>query len=245
MTGPQQYPGQPEGQDPRYGQSPQYGQTPQYGQGPDLGKGGQQASYPPPGAYPPPQGSYPPPAQGNYPPSQSGFPPPPPPGQYGAPTEQGIYQTGGQPAGAGLRLVARILDGLIVGIPVAIVEGIAAAAGGWAVGYIVALILSLAGFAYFVLLESRNGATLGKRILSLRTVGPDGGLPSQQVAMRRNAFMLLGFVSALLNFTFILSGLVGLVTLAVFIALGVTIANDPNKQGFHDKFAGGTRVVRA
>ncbi|GAA2058154.1 RDD family protein [Williamsia deligens] len=244
MTGPQQYPGQnPEGQDPGYGQSPQYGQTPQYGQapqygqGPDLGKGGQQASYPPPGAYPPPQGSYPPPAQGNY--------PPPPPGQYGAPNEQGIYSTSGQPAGAGLRLVARILDGLIVGIPVAIIEGIAAAVGGWVVGYIVALILSLAGFAYFVLLESRNGATLGKRIMSLRTVGPDGGLPTQDVAIRRNAFMLLGFVSALLNFTFILSGLVGLVTLAVFIALGVTIANDQNKQGFHDKFAGGTRVIRA
>ncbi|MBJ7291865.1 MAG: RDD family protein, partial [Williamsia sp.] len=31
---------------------------------------------------------------------------------------------------------------------------------------------------------------------------------------------------------------------ALVIAIGVTINNDPNKQGLHDKFAGGTRVVR-
>jgi uncharacterized RDD family membrane protein YckC len=174
----------------------------------------------------------------------SGFPPPPPP-QYGGSPEQGIHSTAGEPAGAGMRVLARIVDGLIVGIPVGIVEFVARIAGGAAVGYIVGLVLSLAGFVYFVMLESRGGATLGKRMLSLRTVGPDGGLPSQQVAMRRNAFMLLGVVSALLNFAGLLSGLVTLIWLGVMIALGVTIANDPNKQGFHDKFAGGTRVVRA
>ncbi|KQR99777.1 hypothetical protein ASG12_03090 [Williamsia sp. Leaf354] len=238
MTGPQ-YPGQnPEGQDPQYGSpqpgqpqygQPQYGQPqygqPQYGQpqypAPDLSKGGAEGSYPPPGQYPPP----------------------PPVGQqqYG---EQGIYSTSGQPAGAGVRLGARIIDGLIVGIPVAIVEGIIGVAANYAVYYVVSVILSFAAILYFTYFESRKGATLGKQLLKLRTVGPDGNIPAQDIAFKRNIWLLLSVLSSLLAFIFFLPFLVGLATLGVLIAIGVTISNDPNKQGLHDKFAGGTRVVR-
>lgn len=233
MTGPQ-YPGQnPEGQDPQYGSpqpgQPQYGQPqygqPQYGQpqypAPDLSKGGAEGSYPPPGQYPPP----------------------PPVGQqqYG---EQGIYSTSGQPAGAGVRLGARIIDGLIVGIPVAIVEGIIGVAANYAVYYVVSVILSFAAILYFTYFESRKGATLGKQLLKMRTVGPDGNIPAQDIAFKRNIWLLLSVLSSLLAFIFFLPFLVGLATLGVLIAIGVTISNDPNKQGLHDKFAGGTRVVR-
>lgn len=227
MSGPQ-YPGPgPEGQQPPYGQQP-----PQYNN-PDLSKAPDQ------GSYPPPAGQYPPPGQYQQP---GAYPPPPPVGQ--SPYDQGIYSTTGQPAGAGIRLGARIIDGLIVGIPVAIIETVVGIAAGNVAYYIVGLILSFAGIAYFTYLESTKGATLGKQLLKLKTVGPDGGLPAQDVAFKRNVWLLLSVLSSLVGFIIFLPFLVGLVTLGVLIAIGVTINNDPNKQGLHDKFAGGTRVVR-
>lgn len=232
MSGPQ-YPGTgPEGQQPQYGQSDPNQQPPQYGT-PDQG------SYPPPGQYPPPAGQYPPPGQYGQP---GAYPPPPPVGQSAY--DQGIYSTAGQPAGAGIRLGARIIDGLIVGIPVAIVEGIIGVAAGNIAYYVASVILSFAAIAYFTYFESRKGATLGKQLLKLRTVGPDGNLPAQDIAFKRNIWLLLSVLSSLLGFIFFLPFLVGLATLALLIAIGVTINNDPNKQGLHDKFAGGTRVVK-
>ncbi len=223
MSGPQ-YPGTgPEGQEPQYGQSDP-NQPPQYGA---------------PGSYPPPSGQYPSPGQYGQP---GAYPPPPPAEQ--TPYDQGIYSTAGQPAGAGIRLGARIIDGIIVAIPVSIIEGIVGVAAGGIAYYIVTVILSFAAIVYFTYFESRKGATLGKQLLKLRTVGPDGNIPAQDVAFKRNIWMLLSVVTALVNFIFFLPAIVGLATLALVIAIGVTINNDPNKQGLHDKFAGGTRVVR-
>ncbi len=230
MSGPQ-YPGNgPEGQQPHYGQSP-----PQYGD-PDLNK-------PQPGAYPPPPpaGQYPPPPAGHYPPSGQ-YPPPPPAGQ--SPYQQGIYSTTGQPAGLGVRFGARFIDGLIVGIPVAIVNVIVSIAAGWAISYVFGLVLSFVAIGYFTYLESTRGSTIGKQLLKLKTIGPDGGVPTQEVAFKRNIWLLLNSLSSLLSIIFFLPFLVALASLAVVIAIAVSINNDPNKQGVHDKFAGGTRVVR-
>ena len=38
--------------------------------------------------------------------------------------------------------------------------------------------------------------------------------------------------------------LLGVVGIAVYIAIGITISNSPERQGFHDRLAGGTFVVR-
>ena len=38
--------------------------------------------------------------------------------------------------------------------------------------------------------------------------------------------------------------LLGVVGIAVCIAIGITISNSPERQGFHDRLAGGTYVVR-
>jgi hypothetical protein len=35
-----------------------------------------------------------------------------------------------------------------------------------------------------------------------------------------------------------------IVTLAVYVAIGITISKSPTRQGFHDRLAGGTYVVR-
>lgn len=220
MSGPQ-YPGP----DPDYpGGNP--------GQGPDLGKGG--PAGPPPGNYPPPQG--------NYPPPQGSFPPPPPPvdaGQYGQP---GAISGVGTPAGAGVRLVARIIDGLIVGIPVSIVNSILWATAPWPLALVVSLILAFASFVYFVYFETqRSGVTLGKKLLNLKVLGAQGGTPTTEESAKRNAWMLLGVLVAIPVFIFPL--VLGIVYLVLVIAIGVTISNNPAKQGWHDKIAG-TSVIK-
>ena len=43
----------------------------------------------------------------------------------------------------------------------------------------------------------------------------------------------------------LLALLVALASLAAYIGIAVTIEKDGTKQGFHDKFAGGTRVVKS
>ena len=236
MSGPQ-YPGP----DPNYpGNNPP--------PNPDLGKGG--PAGPPPGSYqqpgtPPSAGSYPPP-QGSYPPpSQGSYPPPP---QFGDQSSYGQPQAGagfGQTAGAGIRLGARIIDAIIVGVVLAIVSTIVVLVVDiFIVSLIVSLILSLAGLAYFVFFETRSGATLGKQLLKLKVQGASGGLPTQEESLKRNSWMLIGFLSSLLSFVPILPFLLSLASLGILIAIGVTINSDPNNQGIHDKFAGGTKVVK-
>lgn len=231
MSGPQ-YPG-PDPSNP--------GGTPP--QGPDLGKGG--PAGPPPGAYPPPpQGSYPPP-QGSYPPppQQGGFPPPAPPvnaGQYGQPDAvNGI----GAPASLGVRFGARVIDSLVVGIPVYIINLVLFWTAPWILALLVSIVLAFAGFLYFVYFETQKaGTTVGKKLLKLKVVGAQGGVPTTDESAKRNSWMLLGVLSSLpiifLGFIF------GLIWLGLVIAIAVTINGDPRNQGWHDKFAGGTTVVR-
>ena len=77
--------------------------------------------------------------------------------------------------------------------------------------------------------------------LSLRTEGPDGNPPSLEVAIRRNFWVALGIL-AVVPFV---GGLIGaLAELVIVILIAVTVSNSPTKQGWHDNFAGGTRVVK-
>jgi uncharacterized RDD family membrane protein YckC len=143
------------------------------------------------------------------------------------------------PVGPWWRLLARIIDGLILFVInvviVAIIGGGTGAFGETGVrAFAAGIVTTAVGYAYYVFLESSRGQTLGKMALSFQVVGPDGGLPSTEQAAKRNAWLLLS----------ILPVLGGLAQLVIAIVIGVTINSDPFKRGWHDNLAGGTAVVR-
>ncbi|MFC6011868.1 RDD family protein [Nocardia lasii] len=218
---PNQYPqgGQPGGygQDP-YGQQPQpgYGQQQPYGQ-PGLG-GAPQPGYGQADPYGQQQ-----PAYGQDP--------------YGGAYPQGQQQGfgGPQPADLWIRFGARVIDGLIVGIPVGIVTSFLLPSNLLVSFILTPLITTLAIVGYNVGLEVSQGATLGKKILGLRVVAP-GGAPAltPEQSLKRNLWLAPQIIYCL--------GSLATVGLGIYIA--VTINNDPNKQGWHDKFAGGTQVIK-
>lgn len=231
--GQQPYPqGQPYGQQqpPAYGQQPDpYGQQPQqpqqpYGQQPYGGQpdpyGQQQPQYgqqQPYGQQPDPYGQQQP--QQPFPGGAPG---------YGAPQFGG----GSQPGDLWTRFAARVIDF----IPAVIVYWLVSAIIGGIVGGIVGMIVSYAALtAYYVVMETSQGATFGKKLLGLRVIAP-GGAPQldQKQSLMRNIFVPLNIVYCLGN----------LASFGLMIYIAVTIEQDPNKQGWHDKFAGGTQVVK-
>ncbi|HVM20335.1 MAG TPA: RDD family protein [Egibacteraceae bacterium] len=163
--------------------------------------------------------------------------------------EPGAFQTGpgegyqqppvgagaGAAAGLGKRIVARILDALIVGIPLAIVLGILGVRPG---SLVYGVITGVAGFAYFVFLETSNGATLAKQLLSMRVVDASGGTISTDASARRNWWMLLSVVQGIP----VIGWLASIASLVIVIIIIVTISSDPNNRGWHDKL-GDTQVV--
>ena len=188
-------------------------------------------------------------------------PPPPPPGYtqpgpgYGDPGQAAAAAAGiGQPADLVTRFLARLIDGILLGITQAVVVGaiIVAALMGESGGYgfgpgstiAAGLVGSILGTAinigYFAYLESTRGQTVGKMLLKLETRGPGGGHPTLEQAVKRNAFYAIGLASWIP----ILGIFAGLAELAAVIYIAVTINNSPTKQGWHDQFAGGTSVIK-
>ena len=134
----------------------------------------------------------------------------------------------------GRRFAGRVLDGLILAIPVLVVTAVIG--DGFKIGtenstgreFLATLVGLLITFGYFVLSESSRGATLGKSALGLTVVGP-GGRPTIPEAMKRNGFVLLSAIPGTIG---------GLVSFAVAIAIGVSIGRSPEGSGFHDRWAG-------
>jgi uncharacterized RDD family membrane protein YckC len=156
----------------------------------------------------------------------------PQPGPYGEP---GGYQppSGGQaPGGLGLRFVARLIDGVIVGIVAFVLAfAIDAVTNVWITG----LFSGLLTFIYFVAFETTQGWTPGKKLLGLSVHGPGGApKPDIQQSAIRNSWTLLNIVPFV----------GGLLTLVAVIVIAVTINGSPTKQGKHDELAGGTQVVK-
>ncbi|MFD9551456.1 RDD family protein [Nocardia salmonicida] len=232
---PNQYPqgGQPGGygQDPYGQQQPQpgYGQQQPYGQ-PGHG-GAPQPGYGQPDPYGQQQPAY---GQDPYG-QQQAYPQQ---GQYGQPQGQYGQQQGFggvQPADLGIRFGARVIDGFIVGIPVGIITTLLFPSSAVFLYLISPIVTTLAMVGYFVGLEVTQGATLGKKILGLRVLAP-GGAPqiTPEASLKRNLFLVPQVIYCI--------GSLASVGLGIYIA--TTINNDPNKQGWHDKFAGGTQVVK-
>lgn len=179
------------------------------------------------------------------------------------PRPAGMSQTGpgsGRPGELVTRFLARMVDGIIVAVPIAIVVvflqilGRAMGSiGEWLFGILAAAVYVVAVMGYFSWMEANKGQTLGKLVLKLRTEGPNGGNPTMQEAFKRNAFNLITlagyFVGAVVSIGIlwilgsIIQFLAGLAGLAVVIMIAISINSSPTKQGLHDKFAGGTRVV--
>jgi uncharacterized RDD family membrane protein YckC len=168
-----------------------------------------------------------------------------------APVPTGV----GQPADLMNRFLARLIDYvllfvvnlvLVVVIVVGALMGASAGAfgtggGSLAAGVVAAVLQAAIYLGYFAFLESRNGQTIGKMALKLQTQGPGGGAPTMEQALKRNAWVALG----ILGIVPIVGGFIGAVgQLVAVIMIAVTINNNPSRQGWHDKFAGGTRVIK-
>ncbi|MEV4127239.1 RDD family protein [Nocardia sp. NPDC049707] len=152
-------------------------------------------------------------------------------GGYGQNPERAV---GVATAGIGGRAVARFIDWIIAGIVGGIVFWVldrVADLPGWVE------ILPGAGFGflYFVFFEVISGATPGKRVLGLQVNGADGAeKPSVQESAKRNAYMLFNLIPWIGGVLWFFSA----------IAIAVTVSASSTKQGWHDNFAGGTRVVK-
>jgi len=162
----------------------------------------------------------------------------------------------GQPADLMSRFLARLIDYLllivvnIVIVSVVVVGAIMGASADGMMGTgssflanVVSSILT-AGIAlgYFAFMESSQGKTIGKMVMKLETRGPDGGQPTLEQAVKRNAFTAIGVIGIIPILGWVLSPVLSLVAV---VMIAVTINNNAaTRQGWHDLFAGGTSVVK-
>jgi len=137
-----------------------------------------------------------------------------------------------QPGGLGLRLIARIIDGILVGVVGSIVLF---ALHMQSSILVTGLFTGVLMFAYFVAFEVTQGWTPGKKLLGLSVRGPGGPpRPDLQQSAIRNVFTLLPVIP-------FIGGLLGVIAI---IVIAVTVSGSPTKQGKHDELAGGTQVLK-
>ncbi|MFD5145550.1 RDD family protein [Streptomyces sp. NPDC058401] len=227
--------------------------------------GGSPYGSPPAGAgggFPPPPpgggGGYPPPP----PPGGGGYPPPPPPynggpgggdpygggGGYGMPDP-----LAGMPplADFGKRLAARVIDLLIIAVPLFVIQLLAGDRNRYTVktnegedvtevitksysgsGLVMTLISIVAYVGYDWWFVKKNGQTLGKKWLGLRVAMlNDGSVPQSNAALSRAAVLWLPTLICCFC----------LWPIALVISM---LVDKPYKQGLHDKVAK-TVVVQA
>jgi uncharacterized RDD family membrane protein YckC len=137
----------------------------------------------------------------------------------------------GAPAELGSRLVARLVDGLVVVLVLVPLLAAGLVPEGTATG---ALAGGTLGYLYAASFDA-TGGTLGKRLLRLSVVGPDGTRPGLGAGATRNLWLL----------TSLLPGLGGqAVAVGTSVAVAISIARHPAERGWHDRVAG-TAVRRS
>ncbi len=147
------------------------------------------------------------------------------------------------------RLIDGVLFGVVYGILYTVLAGIFYSGFSNTVGEILLFSLfltvlsTIAYIAYYAFFESSSGATLGKQLMKLKVMGPDGvSTPTMEQAVRRNIWYAVGLIGIIPIAGFFLGPLA---SIAVVILIAVGINNDTvNRQGWHDHFAGGTRVLK-
>jgi uncharacterized RDD family membrane protein YckC len=177
-------------------------------------------------------------------------PPPPTPGPMGGPPP-----TPGVPRPGELldRFLARLIDGVLFGVVFVVlsiiftgifVSGITTSVGeALLVSLFLTIITTALYIGYFAFLESSQGATIGKMVMKLKVYGPDGvSNPTMEQAVRRNLWYAASLIGIIPFVGFFLGPIASLAAV-IFIAVGIN--NDTvARQGWHDKFAGGTRVMK-
>jgi uncharacterized RDD family membrane protein YckC len=217
----------------------------------------------------PPIGSTPPPSEPTPPPpapapSAAVPPPPPPPPPAGAvaPGVPGVAYGPGQPGNLVDRFLARLIDGVILGVVFGILYGILGAIfisdahfdsdgdfhGSSSLVFLVifGVVISVLQVGYYTYMESSRGQTIGKIAMKLKTFGPDGtSNPTLEQAFKRNIFTawtLLYIIPVAGVFLAPIAALAAFVG-EIFIAVGIN-ADPVRRQAWHDKFAGGTQVMK-
>lgn len=152
------------------------------------------------------------------------------------------------------RFLARLIDGILIGVINAIIVSILLVGiiglngansfgygGSYAAGIVSAVIGVLLNLGYFVFMESSQGKTLGKMAMKLHVEGASGGNPTMEESLRRNWWLALPLL-AVIPFV---GGLIGgLIELVVVIMIAVQISNDPEgRPSLSDRLAN-TRVIK-
>lgn len=184
----------------------------------------QSGSFPPPGSPPPP-----PPPFGNQ---------PPPPGYVPYSAHQNVLGTPPL-ATPGKRILARIIDGLILGVAFLILT--IAFGGGFFVGGIsqadavgVQILGLVLGTAYEAAFLSSRGATPGKMAMSVKVVFEDGRKLDLEGALRRlSPNIVLGIVALVPVFL----TLSNLVNFAITVVSLVFLFTDQRRQTVWDRIA--------
>ena len=255
MSNDQPTSGQPPEDDP-FLKKPQDPTPPSAGSGSPYGSGppeGQGPEGPPPGG-PPPEGPPPggPPPGGPPPGSPYGSPydnaPPPPPPYGSQPYGGGGGYGGADPlagmpplADSGRRILARLIDWLIVAVPLAIIgipfdvykratdndadfsDTVNSFNGGSQLVF--QLITIVAYVAYDTLMVAKGGQTLGKKWLKLRVAMlNDGSTPPTNASLIRASVLWL-------------PALICCACLWPLLLLILILVDKPYKQGLHDKAA--------
>jgi len=127
-----------------------------------------------------------------------------------------------------VRFVARLIDGLIIGVATFVIQFVPGL-DGFLISGIVGAALALGYYGY---LDTTQGATFGKQAMSLKVHGADGGNPSWEESIKRNIWNAFQIVPILGAFA----------SLAAVIGIAVTINSAQDNRGFHDGFAGTTVV---
>lgn len=141
------------------------------------------------------------------------------------------------PAAVATRVIAYIIDAIILGICGIVILGLIIS-DVTIVGTITrAIIYGILGFLYFGYTWTAWRATPGQRILGLMTVNDaDGAALTWNQAIMRWAYLFgPSLFSSLFPVGGALGALISLIVLGYYIYLLYTTATDARKQGFHDK----------
>jgi uncharacterized RDD family membrane protein YckC len=148
------------------------------------------------------------------------------------------------------RLVAAIIDGLVLAVPTFLIYFVFIIASGrsW-IAYVLlnlfaTLIVTAGIVAYRVFLEaSPRQATLGKMVFGLKVVNESGQAPSKVQAFVRSSPWWLMLLTVFQPVP-ILGLIISILVLLAFIGVFVSCVLSPDGAGIHDRFAR-ARVIKA
>ena len=152
------------------------------------------------------------------------------------------------PASIGARVVAYIIDAIILFIVGFLVVGLIIGDTSAVGSFVRAIVYAVLGFLYFGYTWTAWRSSPGQRVLGLSTVNADSGatLTWNEATVRWAWLFGPSVLQSLFSqqLTGFLGVLVGLVVLAYYIYLLYTTATDARRQGFHDKQAGTLVTLR-